>query len=56
MNIFIYTCSVIHLIIHFLLENNTNKEAAHTMHKDQIIMIQKKYTRREENSTQLKND
>lgn len=57
MNIFIYICSVIHLVIHFLLENNTNKEAAHTMHKDQIIVIQKKkYTRREENSTQLKND
>lgn len=41
MNIFIYTYSVIHLVIHFLLENNTNKEAAHTMHKDQIIVIQK---------------
>lgn len=42
MNIFIYTYSVIHLVIHFLLENNTNKEAAHTIHKDQIIVIQKK--------------
>lgn len=44
MNIFIYTYSVIHLFIHFLLENNTNKEAAYTMHKDQIIVIQKKNT------------
>lgn len=39
---YIYTFSVIHLVIHFLLENNTNKEAAYTMHKDQIIVIQKK--------------
>lgn len=41
---YIYTFSVIHLVIHFLLENNTNKEAAYTMHKDQIIVIQKKNT------------
>lgn len=39
MNIIIYTYSAIHLVIHFLLENNTNKEAAYTMHKDQIIVI-----------------